>query len=177
MKGLFLAAVVGAASVTSAGTASAQSNPMERDNPCALPDPPFPLTEANRLDDRRLSERFDGKTFVVQRRLMQDKRRSFERVLTYFFRSDGSLRIRCQHRKQPGGDLLPCEGFGPSESRDAANATDIATWRIDRGRICWQRSRNDRELCLFVHEADGRGYARLDGGKRVSCLEGDLSFK
>jgi len=177
MKTLLLAAVLGAVTLTSAGTASAQSNPMERDNPCDVAAAPFPLTESNRLDERRLAERLDGKTFVVQRRLMQDKRRSFERVMTYYFRSDGSLRITCQHRKHQGGDLNPCEGFGPSTSPSATNATDIATWRIDRGRVCWQRSRNDRDLCFFVHEADGRGYAQLDGGKRVSCFEGDLPFK
>ena len=177
MKGLCLVVLAAAGLAASAGTASAQANPMERDNPCDVSDPPFPLTESNRLDDQRLAERLDGKTFVVQRRLMQDRRRPFERVMTYYFRSDGSLRISCRYRKQEGGDLNPCEGWGPSSTLSAANATDIATWRIDRGRVCWQRSRNDRDLCFFVHEADGRGYARLDGGKRVSCFEGDLPFK
>lgn len=176
-------AIVGlaiAVSTALAGTASGQSNPAERENPCDVSEAPFPLSHANRLDDRRLAERFEGKTFVIQRRLLQNlpppKRRSFERVMTFFFRADGSMRATCQHRNRPGSDLKPCQGFGPSESRSAENATDIAIWRIHRGRICMHRSKNDRELCYFVHEQDGRGYVQLDGGRRVSCLEGEISF-
>jgi hypothetical protein len=160
--------------------ARAQSNPLERENPCDLAEAPFPLTDANRLDDRRLAERFLGKTFTVQRRLLQNlpppKKRPFERVMTFNFRTDHSLRIICRQRRSPGSDLMPCPGFGPSDTRGEANSTDIAIWRINRGRICMQRSKNDRELCVYVHEADGRGYARLDGGRRASCLEGEISF-
>lgn len=167
-----------AASISAAG---AQSNPAGRNNPCDFMEASFPLTDANRLDDRRLAQRFDGKTFVVQRRLIQNlpppRKRSFERVMSFFFRSDQSLRMTCQHRKSPGTALLPCEGFGPSASPSASNATDIAVWRIHGGRICWQRTKNESEMCFFVHEADGRGYVRLDGGRRVSCFEGAISFQ
>ena len=177
MGNLSIAATAAAFALLLSGPVQAQSGDQ---NPCDLADPPYPLTEANRLDERRLAERFAGKTFVVQRRLLQNlpppKKRSFERVMTYYFRPDGSLRTTCQHRRQPGSDLKPCEGFGPSASRSAENATDIATWRIDGGRMCWHRSKNERELCFFVHEADGRGYVRLDRGRRVSCFEGELTF-
>jgi hypothetical protein len=160
--------------------ARAQSNPFERDNPCELAEAAFPLTDANRLDDRRLAERFSGKTFVVHRRLLQNlpppKTRPFERVMSFNFRSDQSLRVTCRQRKSPGSDLRPCGGFGPGATRGAENATDIAVWRIDRGRVCMQRSKNDRELCVFVHESGGRGYVRLDGGRRASCFEGEISF-
>src|SRR5687767_14399315 len=138
MKGCRFVAIAGVAIAASAGTAGAEANPFERENPCDVLEAPFPLTDSNRLDNRRLAERFEGKTFVVQRRLLQNlpppKMRSFERVMRFYFRADGSMRTTCQHRRMPGSDLRPCDGFGPSESRSAENATDIAIWRINRGR-------------------------------------------
>jgi hypothetical protein len=96
--------------------------------------------------------------------------------MTYFFRADGSLRITCRHRKEPGAALQACEQFGPAAGPSRDNTTDIASWRVTGGRICWHRTKNERELCFFVHEENGPGYVRHDGERRVSCLEGEISF-
>ena len=94
---------------------------------CLVPDAPFELTPANRVNGTQLRALLSGKRVVAQRRnnSSPSSRYGFE------FRADGSLVFTCQVLN---GE--PCGFFTPGGS-----GRDIGVWRIEGDQLVLQRTR------------------------------------
>lgn len=149
---------------------------------CAVAPPKFALSSANRVAGKALDGLFRGKAVEVLRPLdpnVNPRLRAWEKFMTWTWRADGSLHIRCEARFLGGAgksDYERCHNFGPG----GKGSDDVGAWRTDKDRLCFLRSRNNRQEndnCLFIHAQDGRYYAKYDGARRMSCLEGEIVFK